>query len=82
LTKFLSRSKKGTLFTKDLEIFSTKYVLLHLSFANVNVLTIKQLVWTFSLNSKQILPLLGLQNVNLQLNLAFLAKEWHKLTTI
>ena len=48
----------------------------------MNVLTIKQLVWTFSLNSKQILPHLGLQNVNLQLNLAFLAKEWHKLTTI
>ncbi len=48
----------------------------------MNVLTIKQLVWTFPLNSKQILPHLGLQNVNLQLNVAFLAKEWHKLTTI
>ena len=47
-----------------------------------NFLTMKQLVWTFSLNSKQILPHLGLQNVNLQLNLAFLAKEWHKLTTM
>ncbi len=63
---------------KGLIIFSTKYVLLHLSLANVNVLTIKQLVWTFSLNSKQILPHLGLQHVNLQLNLALLAKEKHK----
>jgi hypothetical protein len=41
-------------------------------------LTTKRLVWTFSLNSKQILPHLGLQHVNLRLNLAFLAKEKHK----
>ena len=38
-------------------------------------LTTKQLVWTSSRSSKQKLPHLGLQNVNLRLNLAYLAKD-------
>ena len=64
-----------TVFTKDLEIFSTKYF--SCSYGVLKILFVRQnnQVWTLLNKISTKMPHLGLQHVNLRLNLTYLAKD-------